>query len=411
MQDTEPEDLWLKLLPTLNEAQVRWFAGQKALEWGRGGIERVHALTGLSRPTIRKGMRELSASGPLPMTDRVRRPGGGRKALTATDRTLVGDLEALLAETTAGDPMSALKWTSKSSRTLADELNRAGHAVSADTVEGLLRELDYSLQVNRKNLEGQSHPDRDRQFRYINEQVHSFSASGDPVISVDGKKKELVGEFKNAGPTWRKQGDPREVNVYDFRRLAQGIAIPYGVYDVQENEGLVNVGITHDTAEFAVESIRQWWRRVGRRHYPKATRILICADGGGSNSSRGRAWRLHLQTLADETHLAITVSHYPPGTSKWNKIEHRMFSFISLNWRGEPLTTYETVVNLIGGTRTRTGLRVKARLDRQIYKTGIKVPDRAMRALQITPHGVLPRWNYTVAPHGKADETSASSMK
>lgn len=410
---TEPtaEDFWMKLLPTLNEAQVRWFVGQKALEWGHGGIERVHALTGLSRPTIRKGIRELRAPGALPLTEHVRRPGGGRKRRVEADPTLVQDLEALLAETTAGDPMSALKWTSKSSRTLAKELVRGGHVVSADTIERLLGDLDYSLQVNRKTKEGPSHPDRDRQFRYINEQVQSFSESGDPVISVDCKKKELVGEFRNAGATWRKQGLPREVNVYDFRRLAQGVAIPYGVYDVQQNEGLVNVGITHDTAEFAVESIRQWWRRVGRRHYAKATRILICADGGGSNSSRGRAWRLHLQALADETHLAITVSHYPPGTSKWNKIEHRMFSFISLNWRGEPLVSYETVVNLIGGTQTRTGLHIKARLDRRTYRTGIKVPNRVMRELQIAPHEVLPRWNYTVAPHENVNATTTSSKK
>lgn len=398
MADDDPVKLWLKLLPTLNEAQVRWFAAQKALEWGHGGIERVHQLTGLSRPTIRKGIGELTATA-LPVGERVRHPGGGRKRVEVADATVVQDLETLLAETTAGDPMSALRWTSKSLRTLADDLTARGHRISAGTVERLLLDLDYSLQVNRKTKEGPSHPDRNRQFQYINDQVKQFAATGDPVISVDCKKKELVGEFKNAGATWRKQSDPREVNVYDFRRLAAGVAIPYGVYDVERNEGLVNVGVTHDTAEFAVASIRQWWQRVGQRHYPDATRLLVCADGGGSNSSRSHAWRVQLQAFADVTRLAVSVSHYPPGTSKWNKIEHRMFAFISMNWRGEPLTTYETVVNLIGGTRTRTGLRIKARLDRHEYRTGIKIPKAIMKELRVTPHETLPRWNYTIAPH------------
>ena len=409
MATQEPLDLWLKLLPTLNEAQTRWFAAQKAIEWGHGGIERVHELTGLSRPTIRKGIRELTAAAALLDSDRVRRAGAGRKRCEVTDPDLLRDLEELLDETTAGDPMSALKWTAKSSHTLADELRKRGHVVSADTVERLLHDLEYSLQVNRKTKEGPSHPDRDRQFRYINEQVKQFVATSDPVISVDCKKKELVGEFKNAGATWRKQGDPRDVNVYDFRRLSVGIAIPYGIYDVQRTEGLVNVGITHDTAEFAVASIRQWWRRVGRRHYPHATRVLICADGGGSNSSRSHAWRLHLQEFADETGLAITVCHYPPGTSKWNKIEHRMFSFISLNWRGEPLISYETVVNLIGATTTRTGLRVKARLDRQTYRTGIKVSKKDLRDLHVTQHEILPRWNYTIFPRSHAPDCTPRS--
>lgn len=389
---------WLKLLSVLNEAQARWYAAQKALELGRGGIERVHDWTGMSRATIRKGIRELVGDAPLDLSAGIRHAGAGRKRREASDLTLLRDLERLLEETTAGDPMSALKWTAKSTRALARELEQIGHVVSRDTVDRLLHDLEYSLQGNRKTREGPDHPDRDAQFRYINEQVKAFAAVGHPVISVDCKKKERIGEFKNAGETWRKQGHPRDVNVYDFPDLGLGTAIPYGTYDLQRNEGLVNVGITHETAEFAVESIRQWWRRVGRRHYQTATHLLICADGGGSNSSRNRAWKLDLQTFADETQLTITVCHYPPGTSKWNKIEHRMFSFISLNWKGQPLVSYEAVIHLIGATTTRTGLHIEARLDHRTYKTGVKLPRNAMNDVRITRHATLPRWNYTIAP-------------
>jgi hypothetical protein len=386
------------LLPVLNEAQRRWYIAQKALELGRGGIERVHAWTGISRATIRKGLRELCGDTPLDLVHGVRHTGGGRKRHEISDPLLVHALECLLEETTAGDPMSALKWTAKSTRMLARELTHAGHVISADTVDRLLHDLDYSLQGNRKTREGPGHPDRDAQFRYVNEQVKAFIATLDPVISVDCKKKERVGQFKNAGETWRKQGHPREVNVYDFPRLAVGTAIPYGTYDVRRNEGLVNVGITHETAEFAIESIRQWWQRVGRQHYQTARRLLICADGGGSNGSRNRAWKLHLQTLANEMRLAITVCHYPPGASKWNKIEHRMFSFISLNWKGQPLVSYETIIHLIGATTTRGGLHIKARIDRRAYRTGIKLPPDALNDVRITRHETFPRWNYTISP-------------
>ena len=312
---------------------------------------------------------------------------------------MLHDLECLLEATTAGDPMSALKWTSKSTRTLARDLMATGHKVSARTVDRLLYELDYSQQGNRKNKEGVSPPERDAQFRYINTQVKDFIASNEPVLSIDCKKKERVGEFKNPGKTWRKRGDPLEVHAYDFPSLSVGRAIPYGVYDVQRNEGLVNIGVSHETAAFAVETIRQWWQRVGRHTYNHTKRLLLCADGGGSNGSRSHVWKLQLETLADETGLAITVCHYPPGASKWNKIEHRMFSFISMNWRGQPLVSYETVINLIGHTTTNSGLRVKARLDKKMYKTGTKVSAAEMETVQVKRHKTLPQWNYTITPH------------
>jgi transposase len=403
-----PLAAWLKVLPTLNEAQTRWYVAQKALEVGRGGIQRVHELTGISRPTIIKGLRELREQKRLDASERLRRPGGGRKKIETVDPGVVGALERILDENTAGDPMSLLKWTGKSARRLADEVGRLGHSVGADTVCRLLHDLGYTLQANRKTKEGPSHPDRDTQFRYLNQQVKGHVRRGQPVISVDTKKKERVGEFKNPGRTWRKRGVPAEVNVYDYPDLGIGVAVPYGTYDVKRNEGLVNVGTNHDTAEFAVESIRQWWRRFGRRHYPRAKKLLIAADGGGSNGNRNRAWRFHLQRFSDETGLAITVCHYPPGTSKWNKIEHRMFSFISLNWKGQPLVSYETVVNLIGTTTTRTGLRVKARLDRRQYQSGVKVPKKEMEQLRIIPHGTLPRWNYTIRPRPKVPGATPS---
>ena len=312
------------------------------------------------------------------------------------------DLKSLLEASTAGDPMSALKWTSKSTRTLAQELAGQGHEVSAMTVDRLLHDLDYSQQGNRKNKEGLSPSERDEQFRHINAQVKSFMASGEPVLSVDCKKKERVGEFKNPGKTWRKKGDPIDVNIYDFPRLSLGSAIPYGLYDLQYNDGLVNVGISHETAEFAVESIRQWWRRVGRYRYSTARRLLLCADGGGSNGSRNRGWKFFLQALADETGLSISVCHYPPGTSKWNKIEHRMFSFISMNWRGQPLVSYETVIKLIGNTRTLGGLRVSARLDTHTYPKARKVSKAEMETVRVKHRTKLPQWNYTIEPHAKA---------
>lgn len=294
--------------------------------------------------------------------------------------------------------MSLLRWTNKSTTRIAEELTRQGHATSDETVRRRLRELGYSLQANLKTKEEGSGVGRDAQFRYINRQVKRYLARGEPVLSVDTKKKERVGNFKNSGQTWRPQGEPLEVNVYDYPHLGVGTAIPYGAYDVHGNEGFVNVGMTHDTAEFAVESVRRWWRLFGQRHYPQAHRMLLCADGGGSNGSGNRAWKYHLQQLSDQAGLEVTVCHYPPGTSKWNKIEHRMFSFISLNWKGQPLVSYETVVNLIGATRTQTGLRVKARLDAKWYEAGLKIPDEEMERINLRPHSTHPVWNYTISP-------------
>jgi len=398
MAHKDADELMLVVLGALNEAQARWYIAREALARGRGGLKRLHEVTGMSRPTILKGMRELRQGKPLEPMVRIRRPGGGRRRLEAADPRFARALERLMEENTAGDPMSLLRWTNKSTAHIAAELTRQGHRASDETVRRRLRELGYSLQANVKTLEGSSPPERDAQFRYINARVRQFLARGEPILSVDTKKKERVGAFKNPGRTWRPQGTPQAVNMYDYPALGIGTAIPYGTYDVQRDEGFVNVGMTHDTAEFAVESLRRWWRVFGRRHYPRARALLVCADGGGSNGSRNRAWKYYLQHLADELGLRITVCHYPPGTSKWNKIEHRMFSFISLNWKGQPLVSYETVVNLIGATRTRTGLRVKATLDARVYEAGLKIPEEEMKRLNLKPHEVHPAWNYTISP-------------
>jgi hypothetical protein len=396
------ERLWLRVLNTMNEAQARWVAAEKALSLGRGGMSRISELTGMSRTTLTKGVAELRSGVPLHDSGegRIRQPGGGRRRIEEGDPDVTRNLARILDETTAGDPMSPLKWTRKSTRTIADELTRAGHPITAVTVARRLHEMGYSLQSNAKTKEGKQYEERDDQFRYIGRQVKSFLRAGDPVISVDTKKKELVGRFRNAGRTWRKSGDPEKVNVKDFPSLAEGKAIPYGAYDMGRNRAVVNVGISHDTAEFAVESIRRWWRLDGRRGYPQAGRLLICADSGGSNGYRLRAWKLHLQELADELGLPITVCHYPPGTSKWNKIEHRLFSFISMNWSGRPLVSYEAVVNLIGATRTRTGLSVKAVLDRTKYEIGVSVSDEAFSKLRLRSHARHPKLNYTFTPRG-----------
>ena len=394
----EEERHWLRILGTLNEYQARLFVAQKALEEGRGGISRLSRLTRMSRPTIMKGIEELQRKRPLRRADtgRVRSAGGGRKPVEQADPRVARMLGQILAETTAGDPMSYLRWTNKSTRVLAEELKRQGHEVSHVTVARCLHDLGYTLQANAKTLEGRQHADRDKQFRYINEQVRKFMRTKNPVVSVDTKKKELVGAFKNAGRRWKKKGTPDAVGVHDFPSTASGKAIPYGSYDVARDEALVNVGITHDTAEFAVESIRRWWTMLGRKAYPKATRILICADAGGSNGNRLRAWKAHLQKLADQLKLPITVCHYPPGTSKWNKIEHRLFSFVSMNWKGQPLVSYETIVNLIGSTTTKSGLTVKAILDTKNYETGQRIENQTMKALQVKPHRFHGEWNYTI---------------
>lgn len=388
----------LKVLSTLNEAQSRWYVAEKAISLGRGGLKKMHELTGLSRPTILKGIKELESDRDLSRISegKIRRAGGGRRRLTNLDPTLTKDLTHIMDETTAGDPMSLLKWTGKSTHNIAEEMMKLGHPMSAMSVYRMLKERGYSLQANVQTKEGESHPDRDSQFRYINAQVRDFIKNREPVISVDAKKKENVGEFKNTGRTWRKE--KREVLMHDFIHLGVGKAIPYGTYDMQKNMGMVNVGITHDTSEFAVESIRRWWKLIGNKEYPQAKKILICADSGGSNGSRVKAWKLYLQKLSDEFNLTITVCHYPPGTSKWNKIEHRMFSFISMNWKGEPLISYETVVNMISATTTRSGLKIKAMLDKNKYEAGIKISDKEMEELKIQYHRLYPQWNYTIFP-------------
>jgi hypothetical protein len=391
------DQLMLKVLGTLNEAQGRWFVAREVLARGRGGLKALHEATGMSRPTILKGIRELRAKKTLTTGERVRRPGGGRKRLEALDPGWERALDRIMDENTAGDPMSLLRWTNKSTTRIAEELTRQGHAASDETVRRRLCQLGYSLQANVKTLE-ESGVGRDEQFRYLNRQVKRYLAHREPVLSVDTKKKERVGNFKNSGQTWRPAGQPLPVNLYDYPHLGQGPAIPYGAYDVHRNEGFVNVGMSHDTAEFAVESLRRWWKLFGRRHYPQARGLLLCADGGGSNGSRNRAWKYYLQQWADQLGLEVTVCHYPPGTSKWNKIEHRLFSFISLNWKGQPLVSYETVVNLIGATRTQTGLRVRAELDAKQYEAGVKIPDQEMERINLRPHSINPLWNYTISP-------------
>src|SRR5208282_577130 len=355
----------------------RLLVAAESRAWGPGGISAVSKATGVSRQVIRLGLRELEQSR-MPPAGRVRRPGGGRKKAKQKDPTLVADLEKLVEPTTRGDPESCLRWTCKSVRKLAEELEQMGHTVSYPVVAELLHEMEYSLQSNRKTKEGDGHPDRDAQFAYINGRVQEYLGLQQPVISVDTKKKELVGDFRNNGAEWRPKGKPQKVRVHDFVIPELGRAAPYGVYDLAQNTGWVSVGVDHDTASFAVETIRRWWQAMGKDQYPQAQRLLITADGGGSNGSRLRLWKLELQRLADETGLAIAVSHFPPGTSKWNKIEHRLFSFISKNWRGQPLTSLKVIVSLIAGTTTRKGLKVHAEVDTRSYPAGIKVPDTEM---------------------------------
>ena len=390
----------MRVLGTLNEYQARLFVAEKALQLGRGGISHLSQLTGMSRVTITQGLSELRTGRKLRTAadGRVRQAGGGRKKVEQADPELPRRLKTIVEETTAGDPMSPLRWTSKATRTIAEELARSGHPISSVTVGRCLEAMGYTLQANVKTREGPQHPNRDAQFRYLNRQVKAFRRAGDPVISVDTKKKELVGAFKNGGRRWLPKGKADQVSVHDFPHLGKGKAIPYGAYDIARNRAVVNVGVTHDTAEFAAESIRRWWRLDGKRHYRGAPRLLICADSGGSNGNRTRAWKLHLQALSDETGMSITVCHYPPGTSKWNKIEHRLFSFISLNWKGKPPVNYETVANLIGGTRTRGGLKVKAVLDTNQYETGVEVSKEDIGQLRLKRHRVHPDWNYTLLP-------------
>jgi Rhodopirellula transposase DDE domain len=387
----------------MDERGRRQWAAAEARELGWGGVTAVARATGLSRTTVTAGLRELKLPAAQRAVEgmRVRRLGGGRKALTETDPGLLAALEALIEPTTRGDPESPLRWICKSTRRLADELTRGHHPISVNTVAALLRQAGYSLQANRKTREGASHPDRNAQFEHINTSVRSFHNRGQPAISVDAKKKELVGDFKNAGREWHPRGEPEEVRVHDFIDKTLGKAIPYGVYDILNNQGWVSVGIDHDTAQFAVNSIRTWWKKMGRRRFPRAGQLLITADGGGSNSHRSRLWKVSLQKLADELGLKLVVCHFPPGTSKWNKIEHRLFSFITQNWRGRPLVSHQTVVNLIAATTTKTGLVVKAALDNHTYDTGVKVTDEEVARLRLTPHSFHGEWNYTLSPRRK----------
>lgn len=401
MAERIQKNIMLKVLDTLNEAQARWFVAKEAMVLGHGGIKKMAGLTGLSRPTIIKGVKELKSKKKIEPGERIRQPGGGRKRIEESNPKVLKVLKKIMGETTAGDPMSLLKWTNKSTYQIKDQIQESGCSICENTVGHLLKEMGYSLQANVKVKEGGNHKDRDRQFRHINDTAKKFIKRGDPVISVDAKKKERIGDFKNHGKRWLPKGSPHEVNVYDFPSLSKGTAIPYGAYDIQKNNGVVNVGITHDTAEFAVESIKRWWMQLGCHQYPNAGKMLICADGGGSNGSRNRAWKFYLQHLSDEISLQITVCHYSPGTSKWNKIEHRMFSFISMNWKGQPLVNFETVVDMISSTTTKSGLKIKALLDTKDYKTGIKISDEQMEMLNLKPHNLHPQWNYTITPREK----------
>jgi len=412
------------LWPFLDERRRRLWAANEALALGRGGVKLVAAATGLARSTLGDGLRELRAAQTAPVPGgpegagagvraapvvadrptrldrehRQRRPGGGRKALTHHDPDLLRALEALVEPTTRGDPQSPLRWTTKSTRKLAAELTGQGHPVSAATVATLLRQLKYRLHALRKTTEGASHPDRDAQFKHISTTVQQFQERGQPVVSIDAKKKELVGDFKNGGREWQPEGQPERVRVHDFPDKTLGKVTPYGVFDLTANQGWVSVGTDHDTAAFAVATVQRWWEQMGTPLYAGATDLLITADGGGSNSSRGRLWKVELQRLADATGLRVHVCHFPPGTSKWNKIEHGLFSHITQNWRGRPLVSHEVIVELIGHTTTQTGLRIQAELNTRPYPTGTKVSDAALDAVQLTPDPFHGDWNYTIAP-------------
>lgn len=394
--------------PVLDERARRRFAAAEALAAGRGGVTAVARVTGMARSTIDRGLSELRGETVTAVApDRIRRKGGGRKPLVVTDPTLLSDLKYLVEPATRGDPMAPLLWTAKSLRRLAAGLRGLGHRICHNVVADLLRDMGYSLQANRKTREGTNHPDRDAQFGYINDQVKQALAASEPAISVDTKKKELVGDFKNGGREYRPKGEPEPVRVHDFIIPELGRAAPYGVYDIADNAGWVSVGIDHDTASFAVNAIRRWWQAMGRARYPHATRLVVTADCGGSNGVRLRLWKRELQTLANELGISITVCHLPPGTSKWNKIEHRLFSFITQNWRGRPLVSYQTIVQLISATTTDTGLKVQCEIDPNTYPAGVKVTDAEMDAINIHRHEFHGDWNYTISPqlHIRSDSS------
>jgi DDE family transposase len=388
------------LTMVMDERMRRQWAAAEALELAWGGVSCVANATGISRTTILAGIRELrlQESAQLLPSPGIRRPGGGRKLVLETDPGLWAALDALVDPLTRGHPETPLRWTCKSTRKLAAELSRQGHSVSDRTVARLLDDAGYSLQANRKTREGNSHPDRNAQFEHISQQVQRVQKRGQPVVSVDTKKKELVGDFKNPGQEWRPEGAPQKVRVHDFKDKELGKAIPYGVYDMTNNQGWVSVGIDHDTAYFAANTIRRWWQDMGRKRFPRATELMITADGGGSNSSRSRLWKVALQGLADQLDMKMKVCHFPPGTSKWNKIEHRLFSYITSNWRGQPLVSHQAILNLIASTTTKTGLVVQAAMDTNTYQTGIKVSDEDMAKLRLTPCAFHGNWNYGIAP-------------
>jgi transposase len=395
-------DRYRKVQSSLTERARRLFVASEAIAFGYGGIVAAARATGMAPSVIGKGIAEVNAieagtASNLPVS-RSRRPGGGRKKTTQKDPTLLPDLKALVESTTRGDPESPLLWTARSQRNIVDALVKQGHQTSMKMVSRLLKELGYSLQANRKRLEGAQHPDRNAQFEHINETIRRQLEANEPVISVDTKKKELVGPYKNGGRELRAQGDPQDVNVHDFVDEDKGKVAPYGVYDLQRNEAWVSVGVSHDTAEFAVETIRMWWHELGASKYPNATSLLISADGGGSNGYRLRLWKLELQGLVDELGLPISVCHLPPGTSKWNKIEHRLFSFITQNWRGKPLLTHQVIVSLIAATTTKKGLLVHSRLDERVYPKGRRVSDQQLALVNLEPHAFHGEWNYTIHP-------------
>ena len=396
-----------EMAPVLNEQSLRRFVALEAKALGHGGVSLMSQISGLARSTIYHGLADIRDDISAP-AGRVRKPGGGRKKKPAADPTLIVDLKRLVEPTTRGDPMQPLLWTTRSLRNLVNALATKGHEVCPTVVGKLLRDMGYSLQANSKTREGDQHIDRDAQFQYINTQAIAFLAANEPVISVDTKKKELVGNFKNNGREWRRQGMPELVNVHDFIDPKLSRAVPYGVYDINNNVGWVSVGTDHDTASFAVNAIRRWWRTMGKKRHPKARRLMITADGGGSNGYRVRLWKVELQKLADELKLPITVCHLPPGTSKWNKIEHRLFSFITINWRGKPLRSYRAIVQLIAATSTDAGLKVRAELDENKYPKGVKVSDAELEAVNLSRHPFHGDWNYTISPARKTSRRKAN---
>ena len=388
-----------KLFPLLNESQRRYVAAADAEFIGHGGITAVSESSGMSRSTITIGMKELNEGNFIDQKkERSRKEGGGRKPLFETNKDLERDIDLLVSPVTRGDPESPLIWCSKSLRNIADSLQLKGHKISHNAVGSILKEKGFSLQANRKTHEGGNHPDRDEQFEFINNQVKSYINKGFPVISIDCKKKELIGNFKNNGKEWEPQKTPVKVNVYDFEDKTLGKAVPYGIYDIEKNQGWINVGISTDTAQFAVWSIRTWWYQMGLEYYSNVKELLITADGGGSNSSRSRLWKLEIQKFANETGLKIRVCHFPPGTSKWNKIEHKLFSFITMNWRGKPLTSLQVIVNLIASTKSKTGLKVRTSIDDTIYEKGIRVSDEEFDLINIDKDVFHGEWNYKISP-------------